>query len=170
MRVTATAGSGKTQLALAVLTTAVAAGRRPLYVCCNRPLAGHKVHHPAVTEVNTLVVGYRAAALAFEVQQRRVVGGAGVGRQLCGGGVEHLDRVFQLVQKKCGFAAYKLRNAVAGKQPAAVGGGIRAANQPFFIANDNARAWRKWKHVVSFLFQAFGKRKILAYNDMLHFA
>lgn len=41
LRVTATAGSGKTQLALAAYTDALAAGRRPLYVCYNRPLADH---------------------------------------------------------------------------------------------------------------------------------
>lgn len=41
LRVIGTAGSGKTQLALAVLQDAVAAGRRPLYVCYNRPLADH---------------------------------------------------------------------------------------------------------------------------------
>ena len=41
LRVVATAGSGKTQLALAVFREAVAAGRRPLYVCYNRPLADH---------------------------------------------------------------------------------------------------------------------------------
>ena len=41
LRVTATAGSGKTQLALAAYSDALAAGRRPLYVCYNRPLADH---------------------------------------------------------------------------------------------------------------------------------
>lgn len=41
LRVTATAGSGKTQLALAAYADALAAGRRPLYVCYNRPLADH---------------------------------------------------------------------------------------------------------------------------------
>lgn len=41
LRVVATAGSGKTQLALAAYTDAIAAGRRPLYVCYNRPLADH---------------------------------------------------------------------------------------------------------------------------------
>ncbi len=41
LRVTGTAGSGKTQLALAAYTDAVRAGRRPLYVCYNRPLADH---------------------------------------------------------------------------------------------------------------------------------
>ncbi|MDD5363710.1 MAG: ATP-dependent helicase [Gallionellaceae bacterium] len=41
LRVVGTAGSGKTQLALSVLRDAVAAGRRPLYVCYNRPLADH---------------------------------------------------------------------------------------------------------------------------------
>ncbi len=41
LRVHGTAGSGKTQLAAAVYRDAVAAGRRPLYVCFNRPLADH---------------------------------------------------------------------------------------------------------------------------------
>lgn len=41
LRVTGTAGSGKTQLALAEYRDALAAGRRPLYVCYNRPLADH---------------------------------------------------------------------------------------------------------------------------------
>jgi hypothetical protein len=41
LRIVGTAGSGKTQLALAVFAEALAAGRRPLYVCYNRPLADH---------------------------------------------------------------------------------------------------------------------------------
>lgn len=41
LRVIGTAGSGKTQLALAVFQDALAAGRRTLYVCYNRPLADH---------------------------------------------------------------------------------------------------------------------------------
>jgi hypothetical protein len=41
LRVIGTAGSGKTQLALAVLQDAAALGRRALYVCFNRPLADH---------------------------------------------------------------------------------------------------------------------------------
>ena len=41
LRVVGTAGSGKTQLAMAVYRDALAAGRRPLYVCYNRPLADH---------------------------------------------------------------------------------------------------------------------------------
>jgi len=41
LRVTGTAGSGKTQLALAEYRAAIAAGQRPLYVCFNRPLADH---------------------------------------------------------------------------------------------------------------------------------
>ena len=41
LRVVGTAGSGKTQLALAVLADAAAARRRALYVCYNRPLADH---------------------------------------------------------------------------------------------------------------------------------
>ncbi len=41
LRVSGTAGSGKTQLALAEYRAAVEAGRRPLYVCFNRPLADH---------------------------------------------------------------------------------------------------------------------------------
>ena len=41
VRVVGTAGSGKSQLALAALNDAVAAGRRVLYVCYNRPLADH---------------------------------------------------------------------------------------------------------------------------------
>lgn len=54
LRVIGTAGSGKTQLALAVFRDAVRAGRRPLYVCFNRPLADH-MHQvtPAGGEVGT---------------------------------------------------------------------------------------------------------------------
>lgn len=44
LRVIGTAGSGKTQLALAEFAAALAAGRRPLYVCYNRPLADHFSH------------------------------------------------------------------------------------------------------------------------------
>ena len=41
LRVVGTAGSGKTQLALAECQAALDAGLRPLYVCFNRPLADH---------------------------------------------------------------------------------------------------------------------------------
>jgi len=41
LRIIGTAGSGKTQLAMAAYRDALAAGRRPLYVCYNRPLADH---------------------------------------------------------------------------------------------------------------------------------
>ncbi len=41
LRVVGTAGSGKTQLALAEFNAALTAGLRPLYVCYNRPLADH---------------------------------------------------------------------------------------------------------------------------------
>jgi hypothetical protein len=41
LRVIGTAGSGKTQLALGVYRDTVAAGKRPLFVCYNRPLADH---------------------------------------------------------------------------------------------------------------------------------
>lgn len=41
LRVQGTAGSGKTQLALRVLSEAAAEGRSALYVCYNRPLADH---------------------------------------------------------------------------------------------------------------------------------
>ncbi len=41
LRVIGTAGSGKTQLAMSVYRDAVRDGRRPLYVCYNRPLADH---------------------------------------------------------------------------------------------------------------------------------
>ena len=41
LRVVGTAGSGKTQLALAAYQDTVNEGKRPLYVCFNRPLADH---------------------------------------------------------------------------------------------------------------------------------
>lgn len=41
LRVSGTAGSGKTQLALSEYTAAIDAGLCPLYVCYNRPLADH---------------------------------------------------------------------------------------------------------------------------------
>jgi len=54
LRVIGTAGSGKTQLAMAVYRDAIEAGRRPLYVCYNRPLADHIARvAPAGGEVTT---------------------------------------------------------------------------------------------------------------------
>ncbi|ENO82521.1 NERD domain-containing protein [Thauera aminoaromatica] len=44
LRIQATAGSGKTQLALRLLDAAAAAGQRALYVCFNRTLADHIGH------------------------------------------------------------------------------------------------------------------------------
>lgn len=41
LRVLGTAGSGKTQLALAEFSATLAAGKKPLYLCYNRPLADH---------------------------------------------------------------------------------------------------------------------------------
>ncbi len=41
LRVTGTAGSGKTQLALAEFRATLERGQRPLYLCYNRPLADH---------------------------------------------------------------------------------------------------------------------------------
>jgi hypothetical protein len=41
LRVIATAGAGKTQLAVRVMRDAIAAGKSVLYVCFNRPLADH---------------------------------------------------------------------------------------------------------------------------------
>jgi len=41
LRINGTAGSGKTQLALAEFRATLDAGKRPLYVCFNRPLADH---------------------------------------------------------------------------------------------------------------------------------
>ena len=41
LHITATAGAGKTQLALAALDQAAREGRRALYLCFNRPLADH---------------------------------------------------------------------------------------------------------------------------------
>lgn len=55
LRVTGTAGSGKTQLALAALRDAAAAGRRALYVCFNRPLAEHLAR---VAPAGTAVLSY----------------------------------------------------------------------------------------------------------------
>ena len=43
LRVIGTAGSGKTQLALAEYRDAIERGQKPLYVCFNRPLADHFV-------------------------------------------------------------------------------------------------------------------------------
>ncbi len=53
-QIEATAGSGKTQLALALLAKAAAKGRKARYVCFNRPLADHLARlAPARCEVTT---------------------------------------------------------------------------------------------------------------------
>lgn len=44
LRVSGTAGSGKTQLALAEYRATIEQGKRPLYLCYNRPLADHFQH------------------------------------------------------------------------------------------------------------------------------
>ncbi|HTT13009.1 MAG TPA: ATP-binding domain-containing protein [Burkholderiaceae bacterium] len=84
LRVMGTAGSGKTQLALAVLADAARAGRRALYVCFNRPLADHLARvAPAEVEIATFhqlcdrrlrAAGERlefAGPAAFEELERR---------------------------------------------------------------------------------------------------
>jgi hypothetical protein len=54
LRVIGTAGSGKTQLALAVLRDAAEAGHKAAYICFNRPLADHMAQiAPASCEVAT---------------------------------------------------------------------------------------------------------------------
>ncbi len=55
LRVTGTAGSGKTQLALGALHDAARAGRRALYLCFNRPLAEHMAH---LAPPGTLALSY----------------------------------------------------------------------------------------------------------------
>lgn len=53
-QIEATAGSGKTQLALALLAQAAAQGQKARYVCFNRPLADHLARlAPARCEVTT---------------------------------------------------------------------------------------------------------------------
>lgn len=87
LRIVGTAGSGKTQLALAVLDDAARANRRALYVCFNRPLADHlaRVAPPGV-EVATFhqlcdrrlrTAGQRtdfAGPAVFEELERRFAG------------------------------------------------------------------------------------------------
>jgi hypothetical protein len=55
LRVVGTAGSGKTQLAMGVITDAAYAGRTVLYVCFNRPLADHVRE---LADGNARAVGY----------------------------------------------------------------------------------------------------------------
>jgi hypothetical protein len=55
LRVVGTAGSGKTQLAMGVITDAAVAGRSVLYVCRNRPLADHVWE---LADGNARAVGY----------------------------------------------------------------------------------------------------------------
>ena len=65
--VNATAGSGKTQLALKLLKDAVAANQRACYVCFNRPLADHMISvAPPAIQVSTF------HELARELYERQV--------------------------------------------------------------------------------------------------
>jgi len=77
LRVSATAGSGKTQLALAVLADAAKAGRSARYVCFNRPLADHVARvAPGETQASTFHQlcerQLRAAGLAPDFGQPNV--------------------------------------------------------------------------------------------------
>ena len=67
LRVTGTAGSGKTQLALAEYQEALARDKRPLYVCFNRPLADHF----------SAIVGQGGMACTFHALCEAVVRNAG---------------------------------------------------------------------------------------------
>lgn len=81
-------------------------------------LVRHQVHHPAMAQVDAVVIGQGAAALAFQVQERGVVGRAGVGHEPGGSGVEHLDMVFECGQEQRLLAAHQIGNTVTGEQPA----------------------------------------------------
>jgi hypothetical protein len=61
LRITATAGSGKTQLALALMQEAASRGRRMLYACYNRPLADHvsRIAPAGVTVATYHQLGYQ---------------------------------------------------------------------------------------------------------------
>jgi AAA domain/UvrD-like helicase C-terminal domain/Nuclease-related domain len=61
--VQATAGSGKTQLALALLARAQASGQQAAYVCFNRPLADHMKAMAAVTAPAAQVCTFHTWAL-----------------------------------------------------------------------------------------------------------
>ncbi|MCK6372770.1 MAG: AAA family ATPase [Zoogloea sp.] len=70
IRVVATAGSGKTQLALRLLRDADAAGRRAAYICFNRALADHMAR---VAPVRAPAETFHEFALRFARRSGRVV-------------------------------------------------------------------------------------------------
>ncbi len=78
-------------------------------------LVGHQVHDTAVAQMNLLVIGDAAAALAFQVKDGGVVGGTVVGYQLCFCGVENFDVFFQLGQKQRRLTLDEFRNTVTCK-------------------------------------------------------
>lgn len=70
IRVVATAGSGKTQLALRLLRDADAAGRKAAYICFNRALADHMAR---VAPVRTPAETFHEFALRFARRSGRAV-------------------------------------------------------------------------------------------------
>ena len=114
-------------------------------------LIGDQVHHAPVAQVDGLVIGHAAPALALQIEQGGVVGGAGVGDQFRLGGVEDLDGRFQGGEEERGLTPYQVGNPVAGQQPAPIDRGVGTADEPFLVPNDGPGAGGKGQHKNPFL-------------------
>ena len=114
-------------------------------------LIGDQVHHAPVAQVDGIVVGHAAAALALQIEQGGVVGGAGVGDQFRLGGVQDLDVRFQRGQEERGLTPYQVGNPVTGQQPAPIDRGVGAADEPFLVPDDRSGAGGKGEHKYPFL-------------------
>ena len=99
-----------------------------------------------MAEVHLGVIGDVAPAQALQIEDAGVVGGRVVGDELGLLGVEDGYLVFERGEKQRRLAADELGDAVAGEEPAAVSGGIDAADEPFFVADDDAGAGGKREH------------------------
>ncbi|MFA7606288.1 MAG: hypothetical protein WCY08_06870 [Rhodocyclaceae bacterium] len=90
-----------------------------------------------MAKVNFVVVGDVAPAQTLQIQETGVVGGGVVGDELGLLRVKDGNLIFERGEKQRRLAAYQFGDAIAGQEPASVGSGVDAADEPFFVADND---------------------------------
>jgi len=106
-------------------------------------LVRHQIHYASMAEVDLVIVGHAAAALALKVEQCGAVFVGGVGYQQGLRRIEDLDFGFQLCEEQSFLPAHQFGDAIATEQMASICRRINTADKPFFIPDNDAHAGGK---------------------------